>query len=186
MLCKWHSLPLTVAAVLSGIIAGVAAAPAPEITSPPFLRARAPEFTGVSLPPVSIPSISIPQVSGTKPTATKFSLSLNLPSPTCTQTIVPDKNGYVPPKTCNALYNFYPSFNAAVAMSIVFGILSFVHIVQAAMFRTGFCWVVIMGSLWEFIGYVSRSFGTKHQQNAGLATVSQIFILLAPLCMSMN
>jgi hypothetical protein len=182
MLRKRVSLPLAIA-VLSGFIAGVAAAAAPQITPPPVLGARAAEFTGVSIAPVSIPDVNIPPVSITVPS---FSLSLDLPTPTCTQTIVPDKNGYLPPGTCNSLYNFYPSFTAAVIMTAVFGILSFAHIVQAIMFKTGFCWVVIMGSLWEFVGYLTRSFGTKHQQNAGLATISQILILLAPLCMFMN
>jgi hypothetical protein len=112
-----------------------------------------------------------------------FSLSLNLPTPTCTRTITPDKNGYLPPGTCEALYNFYPSFAAAIIMAIVFGILTAAHLIQASIFKQGFCWVVIMGASWEFIGYLVHSFATRHQQSTALALVAQLLILLGPLCM---
>ena len=55
--------------------------------------------------------------------------------PTCIQTITPDKNGYVPPGTCGALYDYYPSFAAAVVFAILFGILTVAHIAQAAVFK---------------------------------------------------
>lgn len=55
--------------------------------------------------------------------------------PTCIQTITPDKNGYVPPGTCNALYDYYPSFAAAVVASATFGVLTVTHIAQAAIYK---------------------------------------------------
>lgn len=55
--------------------------------------------------------------------------------PTCIQSITPDKNGYVPPGTCNALYDYYPSFAAAVVASVLFGILTVAHIFQAVKFK---------------------------------------------------
>jgi hypothetical protein len=163
-----------------GFIAAVSATPAPQITPPPTLSPRAPAFTGFSLPP--IPTVSIPPVSISIEPFKASSLSLNLPTPTCVRTITPDKNGYLPPGTCEALYNYYPSFTAAVIMSAVFGLLSIAHIVQAAVTKTGFCWVIIMGAIWEFGGYLFRSIGSKNQQSSGLATVSQLLILLGPLC----
>lgn len=39
-----------------------------------------------------------------------------------------------------------------------------------------------MGSLWEFGSYVTRTISTRNQQNSGLALISQILILLAPIC----
>jgi hypothetical protein len=51
--------------------------------------------------------------------------------PTCIQTIIPDNNGFVPPGTCGSLYDYYPSFVAAVVTSVLFGVLTFAHIVQA-------------------------------------------------------
>jgi hypothetical protein len=102
--------------------------------------------------------------------------------PTCSQTIIPDKNGYVPPGTCNALWNYYPSFTAAFIFAILFCILTVVHIYQAASQKKKFCWVVIMAALWETIAFTFRTISTRHQQNVGIYLVFQIFILLAPLC----
>ncbi|KAL4924146.1 RTA1 domain-containing protein [Aspergillus undulatus] len=99
----------------------------------------------------------------------------------CKPTIAPDANGYVPPSECNALYSYYPSFGAAVALSTLFGILIITHFVQAVFHKTGFTWVIIMSAIWECVGFVTRTLSTRHQQNEAYATVSQILILLAPL-----
>lgn len=101
---------------------------------------------------------------------------------TCTPTIAPDKNGYVPPTECNAMYNYYPSFKAAVAFSVLFGLILITHVVQMFAYKTGFAWVIVMGMVWELGGYVVRALSTRDQQNEGLASVTQILILLAPLC----
>ncbi|KAL4796591.1 RTA1 like protein-domain-containing protein [Aspergillus venezuelensis] len=100
---------------------------------------------------------------------------------TCTPTISPDANGYVPPTECNAMYSYYPSFGAAIAFSVLFGILIIVHSVQAVSHRASFAWVILMSATWEFGGFVTRTLSTRHQQSESLATVSQILILLAPL-----
>lgn len=68
-------------------------------------------------------------------TLTPHHVSLHLPTPTCVQTITPDKNGFVPPGTCGALYNFYPSFGAAIAASVIFGMLTVLHIGQAVIYQ---------------------------------------------------
>ncbi|KAH6664441.1 RTA1 domain-containing protein, partial [Halenospora varia] len=101
--------------------------------------------------------------------------------PTCSQTIVPDSNGYVPPGTCGALYDFYPSFAAAVVFSLLFGALTMGHIWLAAKWKAGYLWVLIMGVLWSTLGFTTRAISTKHQQSSGLALTSTIFTLLAPL-----
>jgi hypothetical protein len=56
--------------------------------------------------------------------------------PTCIQTITPDKNGFVPPGTCNALYDYYPNFTAAVVFAALFGMSAIAHISQATYFKT--------------------------------------------------
>jgi hypothetical protein len=61
--------------------------------------------------------------------------TITLPIPTCIQTIVPDKNGYVPPGTCGSNFAYYPSFVAAVATTIVFGVLTGIHIFLAAKWK---------------------------------------------------
>jgi hypothetical protein len=67
--------------------------------------------------------------------ATNPAKTITLALPTCIQTITPDKNGYVPPGTCNALYNYYPSFAAAIVVALLFGVLSVAHIVLAAKYK---------------------------------------------------
>ena len=62
--------------------------------------------------------------------------TITIALPTCIQTITPDKNGYVPPGTCNALYDYYPSLGAAVVFSAIFGMLMIAHISQAVYFKT--------------------------------------------------
>ncbi|KAJ7487272.1 RTA1 like protein-domain-containing protein [Mycena galericulata] len=107
--------------------------------------------------------------------------TVTLVLPTCIQTEIPDKNGFVPPGTCNALYDFYPSFAAAVLFSLLFGAVTALHIAQAVKYKTTFCWVIIMACFWEFSSFVTRAISTKHQQNVGLVLVSQILVLIAPL-----
>ncbi|KAJ6579164.1 RTA1 domain-containing protein [Mycena vulgaris] len=113
--------------------------------------------------------------------ATVAGQTITLVLPTCVMTEIPDKNGYVPPGTCHALYNFYPSFAAAVLFSVLFGAVTVLHIVQAVKHKTTFCWVLIMACLWEFSSFVTRAISTKFQQSAGLALVTQILVLMAPL-----
>ncbi|KUJ13210.1 RTA1-domain-containing protein [Mollisia scopiformis] len=99
---------------------------------------------------------------------------------TCT-TAVPDKNGYVDPSACNALYEYYPSFGAAVLFSFLFSTVTALHIFQAAKFHKKFCWVIIMGCIWEAASFILRTISTKHQQNTNLYTYSFLLVLLAPL-----
>jgi hypothetical protein len=143
--------------------------PLPTPTPLLALRAAAPSFTGVHITPFSLSRVSV---------------SLHLPSSTCTQTIKPDKNGYVPPGTCGALWEYYPSFGAAILFSVIFGMLLIAHIAQAIHYKKSFCWVIIMASLWEFGSYGTRAAGSRNQQSSLLATISQILVLLAPVCES--
>ena len=96
--------------------------------------------------------------------------------------MTPDKNGYVPWDACNAQYNYYPSFAAAVVFAVFFGITLFGHIFQAFFYKKfRLCWPLLMGVLWEFLSFSIRTVGTKNQQNSGLAFASQLLVLLAPM-----
>ncbi|KAF4622763.1 hypothetical protein G7Y89_g14262 [Cudoniella acicularis] len=107
--------------------------------------------------------------------------TITLVLPTCSQTITPDANGYVPPGTCGALYSYYPSFVAAVITTILFGCLSVAHIFLAAKWKATYCWPLIVGVLWETLGFTTRSISTKYQQSTGLELTTSLFVLLAPL-----
>lgn len=101
-------------------------------------------------------------------------------TPTCTSAI-PGQYGYVPPDACNAQWAYSPSFSAAVAFSVLFGILTLAHISLAILFRKGFSWVMIMGVSWEFVSFTLRALGAHHQQSQVYSFASTILFLLAPL-----
>lgn len=71
-----------------------------------------------------------------------MSETTNSPSPTQTNelledcvTAVPGENGNVPITACNSYYNFDPKFEPAVAMAVLFGLVTACQIVQAIMHR---------------------------------------------------
>ncbi|RFU35114.1 hypothetical protein B7463_g1244, partial [Scytalidium lignicola] len=97
-------------------------------------------------------------------------------------TVVPGKDGYVPSWACNSNYNYNPSRAAAIIFAVLFGITTFLHIYQAITYsKKKLCWVIIMGSLWEFASFAIRSASTKNQQSEQLAFWSQLLVLLAPM-----
>lgn len=101
-------------------------------------------------------------------------------SPSCT-TAVPGKFGYVPESACNSNYNYDPSYSAAVAVAVIFGILTIAHIAEAIIFKKRYAWVLIMGALWETLAFIMGALGAHDQQNSGYATAHTLLFLLAPL-----
>jgi hypothetical protein len=98
----------------------------------------------------------------------------------CT-TAIPGEYGYVPLGSCNAQWDYSPSFAAAIAFSTIFGILTVAHLVLAILFRTGFSWVMIMGASWEFVAFVTRALGAHDQQSQAYSFTASLLFLLAPL-----
>ncbi|KAH9894680.1 hypothetical protein F4778DRAFT_286687 [Xylariomycetidae sp. FL2044] len=98
----------------------------------------------------------------------------------CT-TAIPGPNGHVPLDACNSYYNYDPQSAPAVAVAVIFGVLTCLHIVLAILYRKRYAWVLIMGGLWETIAFVLHSLGARDQQQVGYATAWQILFLLAPL-----
>ncbi|RGP76960.1 hypothetical protein FLONG3_4898 [Fusarium longipes] len=112
---------------------------------------------------------------------TRPAKTIQIVIPTCVQTFEPDENGYLPPGTCNANWNYYPNFSAAAVFAVLFAILTGAHIWQAARYKKSWCWVIIMAGIWETTAFTFRAISTKHQQSIGVLLVFQIFILLAPI-----
>jgi hypothetical protein len=96
-------------------------------------------------------------------------------------TATPDKNGHVPPDDCRNIWFYYPSIAAAIVVSILFGISTVIHIVQARHYRMKFCWVIIMAGIWETTGFILRILAAKHQTSLGLYVPEELLILLAPI-----
>lgn len=113
----------------------------------------------------------------------------NLTAPTSTldasfascTTAVPDKYGHVPLTACNSNYNYDPSFSAAVAVAVIFGVMTTAHLAEAIIFRKSYAWVLIMGALWETLAFITGALGAHDQQNIGYAIAHTLLFLLAPL-----
>ncbi|ESZ96241.1 hypothetical protein SBOR_3399 [Sclerotinia borealis F-4128] len=102
--------------------------------------------------------------------------------PTCIQTLTPDNNGYLPPGTCNALYDYYPSSASALAFAAIFGVLTLAHIIQAVFYRNGYSFFMIAASLWGLVAFTLRILSTHNQQDSVLELMSSIFALsISPL-----
>jgi hypothetical protein len=179
-----HSLPL-----LSALLLPLLSAASPNPTPSPALPVRAaitapPSRRDENFAPSIAPlSLNLPTISIAKPSIASF--SLDLPPETCTPGFssyaTPGLDGYVPADACNALWVYFPNFTAAVAFSVLFGILTIAHLAQAILYRNGICWVIIMAALWETCAYAFRALGSKSQQSSGIATVAQILVLVAPI-----
>lgn len=185
------SLPL-LSALLLPLLSAASPTPTPSpalsaraaITSPASATAapsRRDDSFDPSIPPLSL---DLPTLSLVDPTIP--SLTLDLPPETCTPGFssyaTPGLDGYVPADACNALWVYFPNFAAAVAFSILFGIITIAQLGQAILYRNGFCWVIVMAALWETVAYAFRALGSKDQQSSGIAIVAQILVLVAPIC----
>ncbi|KAH1442409.1 hypothetical protein KXW28_001763 [Aspergillus fumigatus] len=180
-MCIQLLLPLVVLIAATGVLAAPAPTPVPTpvpTTTKAYVERRGTETTEDYEPHITI---DVPQISIKPYTHEPFSLSLDLPSNTCTPTITPDANGWVPATECNALYNYYPSFGVAIAFSVLFGVLMVPHFIQATVYKAGFVWFIVMSAAWECVGFVVRTLSTREQQDNTLATITQLFILLSPL-----
>jgi RTA1 like protein len=101
-------------------------------------------------------------------------------SPSCITT-TPDKNGHVPITDCRAIWIYNPSIAAAVTLSILFGLTTAIHIIQARIYRKSFCWVIIMAGIWETTGFILRIISATHQLLLKIYIPEELLILLAPI-----
>ncbi|KAK5447787.1 hypothetical protein LTS15_009286 [Exophiala xenobiotica] len=76
---------------------------------------------------------------------------------------------------------YCPSLVAAILFSILFGLTTLLHTVQAMNYRKRFALILIMGGTWEAAGYIVRILSNYHQLNSTLYTIQTLLILLAPL-----
>ncbi|KAJ7595680.1 RTA1 like protein-domain-containing protein [Mycena floridula] len=84
----------------------------------------------------------------------------------------------VPP---DSTYNYCPSYGAAILFATLFGVSTAIHLAQAIIYRKRFCWVIIMGGIWETSGFAVRAVSSHNVTSETLNTVAQLLVLLAPL-----
>ena len=81
----------------------------------------------------------------------------------------------------DAQYSYCANGPVAVFFSVLFGLTWIAHVIQAVIYRKKFCWVIVVGTLWECIGLVMRTYSTIDQTQANTASAGQLLVLLAPL-----
>ena len=81
----------------------------------------------------------------------------------------------------NRLFDYCPSLGVSIAATVLFALITFTHTFLATTHRKPFCWVLIMGALWETAGYAIRSYNITSQSSSGIYTAQFLLILLAPL-----
>jgi hypothetical protein len=81
----------------------------------------------------------------------------------------------------DAQYIYCANGPAAVLFSVLFGLTFLVHLAQAFLFRKRFCWVIVVGSGWQCIGLIMRTYSTIDQTKTSTAAAGQLLVLLTPL-----
>ncbi|KAJ5937908.1 hypothetical protein N7454_004250, partial [Penicillium verhagenii] len=81
----------------------------------------------------------------------------------------------------NAQYSYCANGPAAILFSVLFGLTWIAHFVQAVVYRKRFCWVIVVGTVWECLGLIMRTYSTINQTKSTTASAAQILVLLAPL-----
>lgn len=98
-----------------------------------------------------------------------------------------DQHHPLDPSDSNAPFQYCASFPASIAFSAIFGLITLLHLIQAIHYGKKFCWVIIMASLWEAAGFITRTLTiyfespTSSSTSSALGEISQLLILLAPL-----
>jgi hypothetical protein len=81
-----------------------------------------------------------------------------------------------------SLWIYDPSFDAAVTIASIYLTTSAIHILQAFIYRSRFCSVLVIGGIWEILGYSLRADGTKLPASTVLYATQLALIVLAPAC----
>ncbi|KAH6694237.1 RTA1 domain-containing protein [Leptodontidium sp. MPI-SDFR-AT-0119] len=79
------------------------------------------------------------------------------------------------------MWTYCPSLPLAAVFAALFFVTTAVHIFQAHKFKKSFCWVLIMGAIWETAAFVIRCISIENPTIEGAYDPQFILILLAPL-----
>ena len=94
---------------------------------------------------------------------------------------ISDDHSFLDLTNPNYQFLYCPSLAAAILFTILFGLATIAHITLAVHYRKPFCWVLIMGALWEFIAAITRVFSILAPTTAPVSETSFVFLVLAPL-----
>lgn len=77
-------------------------------------------------------------------------------------------------------YAYTPSFAAAVAFLVLFGILTITNIWLFFRHRSWFWWSMNLAVLMEFVGYIARAISIKNLDKKNIFIVQVVLLLVAP------
>jgi hypothetical protein len=78
-------------------------------------------------------------------------------------------------------WDYCPSVPTALALFALFGLSTLVHFFQACRFRKGFCWVLIMGGLWETLSFAARLYSMHKPTESGPYDASFLLLIISPI-----
>ncbi|KAF8243733.1 RTA1-domain-containing protein [Wilcoxina mikolae CBS 423.85] len=84
-------------------------------------------------------------------------------------------------KDPNNVWEYNPSKGAAILFTILWLITSTYHFVQMIQHRKWYCWVLVMGCTWEFVGFALRILSIDNPTSVALFAPQLTFIVLAPI-----
>ncbi|PVH74454.1 hypothetical protein DL98DRAFT_429414 [Cadophora sp. DSE1049] len=79
------------------------------------------------------------------------------------------------------MWTYCPSLPLSAVFAALYSFTTAFHIYQARKFRKTFCWVLIMGAIWETAAFVIRCISIENPTVEGVYDPQFILILLAPL-----
>ncbi|KAH6716323.1 RTA1 like protein-domain-containing protein, partial [Leptodontidium sp. MPI-SDFR-AT-0119] len=78
-------------------------------------------------------------------------------------------------------WKYCPSVPAAFILFVLFACTTLFHIFQAFRYRKAFCWVLIMGGLWETLSFASRIASAHSPSKKGIYDASFLLLIISPL-----
>jgi hypothetical protein len=71
---------------------------------------------------------------------------------------------------------------AAIAFTLIYGIIAVAHTYQAIRYRAWYCIPIIIGASWETGGYAARAAASHLPDSVPVYAAQSILIVLAPAC----
>ncbi|KAL2065415.1 hypothetical protein VTL71DRAFT_3085 [Oculimacula yallundae] len=78
-------------------------------------------------------------------------------------------------------WKYCPSVPAAFILFVLFACSTMFHIYQAFRYKKAFCWVLIMGGLWEKLSFASRIASAHNPTKKGIYDASFLLLIISPL-----
>jgi hypothetical protein len=79
------------------------------------------------------------------------------------------------------VWSYCPSVPGAIILFALFACSTIFHVYQAFRYRKAFCWVLIMGGLWETLSFASRVISAHKPTDKGIYDASFLLLIIAPL-----